>query len=540
MVNGVGSITGSIKDLPVYQQYYDLYLQYKKEHNCTWTFEFWLQNAGYREYFLQQVENYIETGSTSGGDGQSANTLNASKYVAYGNSSLYQSQDEDTYYDFDFNSGTYTVYQGKEEVATVLGLTDPSTVDTLNFGYNSVNVTNYTFGNLSDGQDSTMSSAAPSRYSSRVSVVNQEFDIDYIMNALLMNPDDPQYQIAAGIFDDLVANMNQWCPPEDLAELDAVAAEHGTNSQEYKEKLKEILLKNLDEANEWVEGHDHLEYTNDVSMNISGSTDGSTQATTPEYNKTLLLENAGLSKEYGDGSWSGSNHWDDDTEDESALNDAKNHAEQILNAIISQLQSQLGEAWTQDMYVYCVDLKNELVQDKTYVDYHHDGHGMWKDGSSNGTVDTDGLIDTFLSKFDQKCKNGGKTDEEVAAEKEAKKNGYKSLNDLDFNSVASDKGIKDATVVPTGTNQYAEIREKAENSIITPLKNEIISKMQGKNIPDSELQELLNAAADVVLANPQNWATTSNNYTYTIDADKLINLYEEQVKTGIKSKGYEF
>ena len=65
-----------------------------------------------------------------------------------------------------------------------------------------------------------------------------------------MNPNDPQYQIAEGIFNDLVDNLYQWCPQSDIDALDEIAAQYGTESAEYKDKLKEVLLANLDQANE--------------------------------------------------------------------------------------------------------------------------------------------------------------------------------------------------------------------------------------------------------------------------------------------------
>ena len=66
------------------------------------------------------------------------------------------------------------------------------------------------------------------------------------------------------------------------------------------------------------------------------------------------------------------------------------------------------------------------------------------------------------------------------------------------------------------------------------------SQLSGKGVPDDELEELLDNAATDALANPNKWATTSNNYTYTINSNQLIDFFKDAVKTGIKAKGYEF
>lgn len=538
MVNGIGSMTGSIKDLPIYQQYYEMYLAYNKERGTNISFDSWLQRSNYRQFFLQQVENYIETGNVHGGDGVNGNTLNAAKYINNGNNSIYQSQDEETYYDFDFDNGTYTVYNSNEQVATVLGLDNGGNIDAISFGYKTAEIVDYTFGNLSDGQDKYTSAVSGGKYGN-VTYSQKEFDIDYIMDALLMNPNDPQYQIAAEIFDELVTNMNQWCSQEDLAELDSVAARYGTNSVEYKSKLKEIILNNLDQAGEWVEGHEHVKFTNDASVNLGVEGEDAENANNiPEYDKEILIENSGYSREYHEGKWEGGKHYSGD-EKGKALNDAKNHAEPLMATIISQLQSQIGSNWTTEMDKYVIRIKNDLLFDKNYVTYHWDDEG-WGNGWARGIVHTQKLTDEFLRRFDEMCKNSGKTDEEVAKDKEAKKADYQSLYNMDLNSVASKAGVKDTTVVPTGNNQYAEIQNKAYNSVITPLKTKIMEQMKGKNIPDSELNELLDAAATAALANPQDWASTSNSYTYTIDSDKLVDIYENFVKQGIQSKGYAF
>lgn len=552
MVDGIGSTTGSIKNLPVYQQYYQLYLEYNKERGTNISFDAWLQRTNYRQHFLQQVENYIETGNVNGGDGIKGNTLNSTKYLNNGNTSLYQSQDEETYYDFDFDSGTYTVYHGNKSILGLLGLDESQDVDTISFDYKTAEITNYTFGNLDDGQHSSSYNLGGGRFGN-VKYTQKEFDIDYIMNALLMNPNDPQYQIASSIFNELVTNMHQWCPQSDLEELDAVAAEHGTNSTEYKEALKDVILKNLDQANEWIDDHDHVEFKNDVTVDLGSNnsdvennntgtnTDTNNQNASPVYHKDILIENIGINREYyeNDGVWYSQKRYKNGKEVEYAKDHAITHAQELMNKIINELKSQIGTNWTLEMDKYVIDIKNSLLYDTSYVTYHKE-EDFWKDDWAHGIVYTRKLTDEFLKRFDEKCANGGKSNEEINKEKEAKKTDYKSLYDMDLNSIASDNQIKDVTVIPTSSNQYAEIQVKAENSIITPLKAQIKAKLASKNIPDKELEELLSQAGTAALANPSNWVTTDNNYSYTIDADKLIDTYEEYIKQGIKSMGYNF
>ena len=100
-----------------------------------------------------------------------------------------------------------------------------------------------------------------------------------------------------------------------------------------------------------------------------------------------------------------------------------------------------------------------------------------------------------------------------------------------------EKGLELAGITSELLN---EIQAKAEKDILEPLKNKIKSQFSGSDIPEDELEELLENAAKDALANPNKWATTTNNYTYTINSNKLIDLFKDAVKTGIKAKGYEF
>ena len=165
---------------------------------------------------------------------------------------------------------------------------------------------------------------------------------------------------------------------------------------------------------------------------------------------------------------------------------------------------------------------------------------------SCAVVSVKGTIDKFFEVFDSLC--GNKTEAQKAAEQQAaaqeaeqKKSGYKALYDFDIDSAADDAGVPDTvTVVPTGSNQFSEIQKKAEDDVLKPIIDKMRSQLSGKGVPDDELEELLDNAATDALANPNKWATTSNNYTYTINSNQLIDLFKDAVKTGIKAKGYEF
>ena len=560
MVDGVGGVTtGSLRDFDLYNQYYSEYLAYNQNTGGTLSFEAYLRLKGRIGYFNEQLENFLETGNANHGDGVKGNTISDNRHVANGNKAIYQSQDEDTYYEFDFESGTYSIIQGSDEAAVALGF-GSNTVDTLDMGYKSATATDYTFGNLDDGQDSTTSYLV-SGYGN-VAYVQQEFDIHYILNALLMNPDDPQYQIAAGIFNDLSEHLTQWCSQADIDALDQVAAQYGVESAEYKEKLKEVILANLDQANEWVEDHAHVEYTPEsavlqaaeeeqAAQNAAG--EGSEGSETPEYNQSMVLNNAGVLADYTNGtvvsteSVNLKNKSSDEARNQ-ALSKANQYAEGVLNNIISALQSELGDQCTEEIQNYIVQAKQITLENPQWRDYDYDGGMLRKNRHYTGKVNIKALADQFFNEFNTMCANDGKTTAVVEAEKQAEEErkakeqeGYRTLFNMDFDSAADDAGVPDTvTAVPTGSNQFSEIQAKAEQDILDPLKAKIKSQMSGKGVDEAELEELLENAATDALANPNKWATTSNNYTYTINSNKLIDLFKDAVKTGIKAKGYEF
>lgn len=563
MVQGVGPTgnnSGSMSDIYLYNMYKKEWETYRKNHpESSMSFEDYLQMKGYLNYFNQQVENYVETGSTLQGDGQSGNTLSTSRMVANQTSSIYQGEDEETYYEFDYDSGTYRKIEGKEDVAKALGLSSEQNVDTIVFGYDSVAITDYTFGNLDDGQDSS-SYRVNGKYSN-VTLTNQEFDIHYILNALLMDPTDPQYQIAKGVFDDLCAHAGQWLPDTDMDELDAVAAEYGTNSAEYKAKLQEILLKNLDQAQEWVEEHTHVKNTsasgslieNDTTTDGTGGTDGTdgsenTTGTIPDYDKSSVLNSAGLLADY-----TNNTIWQSEKVNRSgksqeecrsqALAKSSAYAESVLSQIESTLIAQLGDQCTEEIQKYIAKAKQTALENKSWQSTEWHSAMLNKNKGFTSTCEVRTLVDIFFNEFNTLCQNKGKTNAEVEAEKKAaeekaarEKSAYQSIYNTDYQSLASEVGAnKDIQVV--NASSAAEIQAKAESEILNPIKNKIIAQYAG-TITASDLQNMLDNAATAALSDCTEWASTTNNYVYTIDSSLLISKFQENVKTIIQNKGY--
>lgn len=563
MVQGVGPTgnnSGSMSDIYLYNMYKNEWETYRKNHpESSMSFEDYLQMKGYLNYFNQQVENYVETGSTLQGDGQSGNTLSTSRMVANQTSSIYQGEDEETYYEFDYDSGTYRKIEGKEDVAKALGLSSEQNVDTIVFGYDSVAITDYTFGNLDDGQDSS-SYRVNGKYSN-VTLVNQEFDIHYILNALLMDPTDPQYQIAKGVFDDLCAHASQWLPDTDMDELDAVAAEYGTNSAEYKAKLQEILLKNLDQAQEWVEEHTHVKNTsasgslteNDTTTDGTGGTDGTdgsenTTGTIPDYDKSSVLNSAGLLADY-----TNNTIWQSEKVNRSgksqeecrsqALAKSSAYAESVLSQVESTLIAQLGDQCTEEIQKYIAKAKQTALENKSWQSTEWHSAMLNKNKGFTSTCEVRTLVDIFFNEFNTLCQNKGKTNAEVEAEKKAaeekaarEKSAYQSIYNTDYQSLASEVGAnKDIQVV--NASSASEIQAKAESEILNPIKNKIIAQYAG-TITASDLQNMLDNAATAALSDCTEWASTTNNYVYNIDSSLLISKFQENVKTIIQNKGY--
>lgn len=559
MVQGVGATGdsgGSLNNLLEYQVYYPQYQQYQKNHpESTLNFEGWLIMKGKMAYFNQQTENYVESGGRNftDGDGINGNTLATGRHISSAGGAIYQAEDDETYYQFDWDTGDYRVLHGNDEIAAELGVPEGTSVDMIDFGYGTAQITDITFGGLDDGQDTT--NYRLNGIYGNVTVTDQEFDIHYIMNALLMDPSDPQYQIANNVFQKLCENINQWLPASELAELDEIAAKYGENSAEYKEALKEALLRNLDQADEWVEEHTHVANTgNMTSLEELGQTEGTDstgdgsaaeESSIPDYDQTDVLTTAGLATAYSRG---------DKRKVESTNNSEGNRRKELqqqmdsdLNAIANALVSELGDQMTDEMQTYinkaiaAVAGKSDLI--KTWSE-KHGFLNMHK--KTLGEYSIKEVADAFFAEFNTMCANEGKTTEEVAAEQKAAEEkaakeeaAYKELYNMNMLSIAGSAGAdKDVQVV--SPSSAADIQAKAESDILQPLINKIKTQLAGKGISDADLSTALEQCSQYALQYATEWATTSNNYVYTIDADKLIDKFEEGVKSLIKNKGYSF
>lgn len=557
MVQGIGPTGGdggSISGMVEYQALYAQYEQYNKNNKGSeLSFETWLAMTGKMGWFNKWTENYIESGGKnfSDGDGVSGNTIAGGRHI-YGNndSAIFQSQDEETYYQLDYETGDYRVLHGNQELATALGLPEGTNIDLVEFGTLSAQITDITFGELDDGQDST-SYKVDGTYGN-VTMTDQEFDIHYILNALLMDPTDPQYQIAKGVFDKLCENTDQWLPQSDLDMLNEVAAQYGTNSAEYKAVLKDVLLSNLDQANEWVEDHTHVAH-NQASLEELGSssategsegTEGSeTESSVPDYDKTDVLTAAGMANAYSRG---------DTRKVESTDNSEGNRRKELqalmdqdLDTIANALISELGDQMTDEIQSYINKAKATVAGKSELIRTWSEKHGFLNMHKKTlGEYSIKEVTDAFFNEFNTLCANQGKTTEEVAAEEQAKQEQaakeeavFKELYGMDIGSIAKDAGV-DNDVQVVSPSSAAEIQAKAESEILQPLMNKIKSQLSGKGVSDADIDSALQQCSSYALSYCTEWASTSNNYVYVIDADKLIDKFEEAVKEIVKNKGY--
>lgn len=574
MVQGIGGMgSGSIRNIPAYQQFYSMYLQ----SGSNVSFTSWLQMKGYDDAFYQEIENYFETGDPCNGN-DSKKTLDGTKYVSSGRTALFQGEDDDTFYEFDWATGSYTVIQGKDTVAEMLGLPAGTNYDTLNFEFGKVTITDYIYGNPEDGQDATSYTVTGSKYGSKVTYVAQEFDLDYVFNALLNDKSDPQYIIAMEIFEKLVENMDQWLPVEAQQELDKFTEGYHPNtpeydaivsSAEYKAKLKEYMIEFLYQPGEWIEGHKHLEKTSSLTDPAFRSEDGSDASTSgdgkvPVYKNSDVLNGAGIDSEYrANQMWCGD--WYEKGKKEEtkaqASTDAYNMIKTLCSYMANSLKASVGDAWTEEMDEYLETLEEHMLNGffvTSDEDICDDGrikkNGVWATTDCKGGAGGDfravisykNFADEYLKEFNNLCKNKGKTSEEITADQKAdkekrakEKDAYKTLYNMNMKSTASEAGVKDSYQV-VNVSSAAEIQAKAESDIIKPLIAQIKSKLAGKEITESDLDAILEYATEYALANPTGWASTENNYVYTINSSKVIEKFEEAVKKGVKQKGFDF
>jgi hypothetical protein len=174
--------------------------------------------------------------------------------------------------------------------------------------------------------------------------------------------------------------------------------------------------------------------------------------------------------------------------------------------------------------------------------------GACSDEGAQGVVDTGKMVEEFYKVFESLCENNGKTPAQVEAEKKAAEEkkaqeteAYKTLYNMDMKKTAKDAGVDpDKNIEVINAQSAADIKIKAEQQILNPLKAKIKAQMQGKGIPDSDLETMLNNAATAALSDCTEYSSTSDNYKYTINTSKLIDKFSENVKTIIKNKGYLF
>lgn len=571
MVQGVGAAgnSGSISNMVEYQVYYSQYQQYKKNNpESKLGFEAWLEMSGKLDYFTQQTENYVESGEQNytTGDGIDGNTVSGGSHLSKGSGAIYQSDDDETYYQFDWATGDYRVMTSTDEVASAIGLPEGTTIDMIEFGFRSAVITDITFGGLDDGQDTT-NYRVNSVYNG-ITLTDQEFDIHYILNALLMDPSDPQYQIAKDVFDELCANINQWLPDSDLEMLNDIAEQYGTNSAEYKAVLQDVLLSNLDQANEWVEDHSHV-VNNTASLEELGSTDGTdgtdgtgssdgseSDGDNVEYDKNAVLNGSGLSGRYNNNEmWHGNWHKKDL---DASYNDGITEMTTILNNLVNALSIELGDQYTDEVAANAQQAMNAVLggfvitEDEGIIDDQKIKNSEYWAGTdrkgvnarkSCAVVSVKGTIDKFFEVFDSLC--GNKTEEQKAAEAQAAEEqaareeaAFKEMYNMDMHSVAAEADADDDVQV-VNVSSASEIQAKAESEILEPLMEKVRSKLQGKGISDADITSALQQCAEYALSYTSDWAATTNNYVYTIYADKLIDKFEEAVKALVQNKGYD-
>ena len=560
MVQGVGGTgsSGSISNISAYQTYYPMYQQYCQNNNSNIDFEAWLIMKGYIANFNQQVENYLETGDAQRGD-DSKDSMNFNTHVSNSTGALYQSVDDDCYYEFNWEDGTYTKMTDKQQVANALGMPEDANYDVIKLGYMSAEVIDYTFGNLDDGQDSTTKTLY-GNYGNSV-YTQKEFDVHYIINALLADPSDPQYEIAKNIFDELCENLDQWMPASDQAELDQIALEYGNNSGEYRAKLQEIILKNLDQANEWVEEHTHVKKPTGTigTENADGTTgaEGTTgtgegaeseTGTVPDYDKTDVLAAAGLSTAYSRGDVRHAESTDNS--EGNRRKELEAQMDQDLNTIANALISELGDQMTDEMQTYINKAIAATAADESLIRTWSEKHGflnMHKKTLAEYNIKD--VADRFFEEFNTMCANNGKTTAEVEAERKAaeekaakEKSTYQTIFGLDMKTTAKDEGVKVDSNLELNVSAYnsaSDIQEKVKSEILTPLINKLVTQYAGNGVDASQLQTEFENAATAALSDTEAWGTMQGNY-YIINTNKVIELFEDNVKQIINNKGYNF
>ena len=553
MVDSVGSIANNT----YYQSYYQGYLDMKKKMGGQLTFEAYLRklNVDY-DTTMQILENVVETGDPLKGDGVDGNSINSKRHVnGEGNKQMFQTEDQEGYYDIDWDTGEYRYITDTQEVAKTLGLdTENYQFDTIVFGAGTAEVTDFVFSNLSDGQQREEYTVNGSYRNITYAV--QEFDPCYILDSALQDATDEEYQKALNNWEYLSATVTQWITDAELEALNELEP----NSAEYKQALIDLILEKLDQTQSFGD-HTHVENTNSVDAiesitgSESGTTDSSASGTVPQYDRSTVMYNSSISNDYTSGV---SRATDTRSEDHAAVkSEALSMAQSDLNAAASALRAQIGDQLTDEMNAYIeTAIKNTLqyMGDNTFqwqcggkysLSTTDDrlGYGDRHDGKDKvrGVYNVQAVVNHFFDEFNTLCANNGKSSEQVKAETEEKerlKGEYQTFYNFNVKSVTVEGTKSEYTVSMTGGNY----KNDAKNNVIEPYKEQVIKAIKEKcpNISEATIEKLVNAAAESTL-NKTSWVTTNGNIatggTYTINTDKLLDEFNAQIKAAIKASG---
>lgn len=567
----VDSVNGaSFANNPVYQYHYEQWQIMKKKYGTDMSFTRYLRQLNVDfDMSMQGVENLVETGDWNKGDGIDGNTINYNRHVdgENKNNQMYQTDDMEGFYEIDWESGTYNKTD-REGAAKALGLGYGFDYDTIVFGNGVAEITDFTFGNLDDGQDRNEYNLEG--VYKNITYAIQEFDPCYLVDSSLSNPNDPEYQKAMKNWEYLCATATQWMSASDYEELAGL----DENSAEYKNKIISIILDRLDQMKAFND-HDHVEYSGDVTdpgkdSAVDGSTDGTNSekgTETLNYNRTDVIKASGLFNDYMTGTnWTG--QWFEDggrsnrrENRNKAIVEGRNYISQTLDAVISNLKAQAGDSWTDEMAKYAESAKDEMLFG--FVDTSEESicdNGTIKSGSVWGATDCkkggaqdaravvkiNTLLDNFFSKFDSLCKSGGKTQAEIDAakkEKEELKDNYKTFYNLNIkgSDIRVDNVKSEYTVSMTGGNY----KQDAKNNVLTPYSEKIMSVIKSKcpKLSESQIQTVLDSAMSYALSD-SSWVSANGNIatggTYTINTDKLVESFGSYIKQAItKVSGYE-
>lgn len=570
MVNGINSLANS----DTYNFHYQQYLDMKKHYGADLTFQQYLDltNVG-SDFAMQRMENHLETGDANKGDGIDGNNLNNNRHVSSAtnqNGQMFQTEDKEGYFEVDWDTGAVSYTNDKKEAAAALGLdTDNCDFDTIVFGYGTAEITDFVFNGLDDGQDRTEYNV--NGLYKNIQYAVQEFDPCYILDSSLQNMSDPEYQKALHNWEYLSATASQWMSDSDLAKL----AELEPNSAEYKQALIDIILSKLDQSSSFTD-HDHVKNTGNEGTVDGGNDSGNgTDNTEPPkadytgYDKDKLISNTSLYGDYlGNKSTDCSSYGSkSETQSEGIANftvQAKAKLSEIGASLQTQLKAELGDAYdaaTVSDYIeksirstikhFTSDIPTLSKDYGNNANYHTRDSDFTlvfarrKNNAGRITYNNKNLIDYFLKEFDAMAASGGKTTEEVNkenAEKDKLKADYKTFYNTNIKSASMGvPNIKSEYTVPMMGGNY---KEEAQNKVLTPYANKIISTVKGKcpNLSEAQIKAIVDKAMNNTISD-DSWLTTngniSNGGTYSINTDKLLDSFAQNIKDAIVSAGYD-